>query len=138
MVASQAEHKPELKAEHNFQLQTFITGLILILYGQTSDILLVSSMGTVAAKWQKKFQDSFANKEGSNQNFPKQNNHFSTMCEGWLQCVASMMHGLPTLQNHLLPNCTCILPESEKLKLDHFKSTQIKWFNRIWLSESNV
>ena len=50
MMASQAEHKPELKAEHNFQLQTFITGLILILYGQTSDILLVSSMGTVAAK----------------------------------------------------------------------------------------
>ena len=36
------------------------------------------------------------------------------------------MQGLPTLQNHLCQIGNSILPESEKLKLDHFKSMHMK------------
>ena len=45
------------------------------------------------------------------------------MCEGWLQCIASAMQGLPTLQNHLCQMGHSIISE---LKWDHFESTRTK------------
>ena len=52
-----------------------------------------------------------------------QNSNFSTLWQGWLQCIASAMQRLPTLQNHLCQVGNAIISE---LKLDHVKSTHIK------------
>ena len=64
------------------------------------------------------FQDK---KKALTPNF--QNINFSTVCEGWLQCIASAMQRLPTWQNHLCQINNFILSE---LNLDHFKSMRIE------------
>ena len=55
--------------------------------------------------------------------------NFSTLCEGWLQCIFLAMQGLPTLQNHLCQISISILSE---LKFNHFKSTCIKWQSQFY------
>ena len=70
------------------------------------------------------FEITLQIKKASTPNF--QNSIFITLCEGWLQCIASVMQGLrsrlPTLQNRFCQIGNCILPECERLKFDHYNS----------------
>ena len=123
--------------KQNTIFSAIIRGHIMIIYQQTSDMLSVSSMGTAAAWWLRKFQDNFANKEGTDSEdseYP-----FSTLCQRQLQCIALVMQKLqPALQKHLCQIGNFILPESEKLKLDHFNPFLLKYFTRVEVSESYV
>ena len=58
-------------------------------------------------------------------------NSVSALYNGWLQCMASVMQGLLTLQNHCCKISHDILPESKKLKSDQFNSTLLKYFTKI-------
>ena len=113
--------------------KAIMTGHISI-YRQTSDILSVGSTGLLQllSDWGN-FKITLHIKKAPTPNF--QNSYFSILCKGWLQCITSVMQGLPTLQNHLCQIGNSILPEYEKLKLDHFKSTHIKPFTRIEVTE---
>ena len=70
------------------------------------------------------FQDNFANTVFHS-------NFVSALCEGWLQCITSVMQKLLTLQNH---RCKTWSLHFAQLKSDKFYSTQIKMPWSLYLS----
>ena len=95
-----------------FQVQAIKTGHFSVIYRQIGDLLSVEQhRHKTALHKQKALTPMF------------QSSNFSTVCESWLQCIASAMQGLPTLQTHPCWIGNSIISE---LKLDHCKSTRIK------------
>ena len=87
----------------------------------------------------RKFQDNCENTAGTDSS-----NSVSAICEGWRQCIASVKHWLLTLKNSICKIGHCILPKSEKLKLDQFNWTLPKHFIRdepvqvVWVTYQHL
>ena len=99
-----------------FQVQAIKTGHISMIYRQTGDILSVSSKDIAAAKkvTDENFKITLQILQSQTPKF--HSNSVSALCEGWLQCIASVMQGLLTLQSHRCKLGHPNSPESEKLK----------------------
>ena len=68
-------------------------------------------------------------------------NSVSALCEGWIQCISSVMH---CKSSHCKITAAkighYILPESEKLKPDQFHSTKVRllWSWVVWVVGPNL